>query len=199
MLSFFSNASMAKEWSFDVYADGKKIGEHSFSLTESGPYNHLISKADYKITLFNIPIYRYHHVSDELWNKDCLISITSSTQDGREDYKVRGETTNNVFELREPAQESFKQECPMTFSYWNPEMLNQTKLLNVQTGKYIEVEIKNLGKESIQVKNESIEADKFSVTGRKINLTLWYKDNKEWLRLQAVTPDNHHISYELKQ
>jgi len=86
----------------------------------------------------------------------------------------------------------------MTFSYWNPLMLKQSKLLNVQMGEYTEVQIKSFGKEIVQVKNENIEADSYRITGPKINIQIWYKDNKEWFKLESITPDDHHISYILK-
>jgi len=86
----------------------------------------------------------------------------------------------------------------MTFSYWNPIMLKQSKLLNVQTGEYTEVQIKSLGKKLVKVRNENIEADAYQLNGRNINIQLWYKDNKEWVKLESNTPDNHHIVYMLK-
>ena len=77
-------------------------------------------------------------------------------------------------------------------------MLKQSKLLNAQMGEYAEVQIKSLGKEIIKVKNENIEADSYRITAPKINIQIWYKDNKEWVKLESITPDNHHIVYILK-
>ncbi len=190
--------SFAQDWNFNVLMDEKLIGEHSFQLKEEDKFNQLISNASFKVTLLSIPVYKYKHISKELWNKDCLYAIESSTQDGGDDFKVLGKTEASNFRLIEPANKTFVAECPMTFSYWNPLMLKQKKLLNVQTGEYVEVEIKNLGKRSIKVKNENFETDLYQVLAPKINIQLWYKDNKEWVKLESITPDNHRISYILK-
>jgi hypothetical protein len=124
--------------------------------------------------------------------------VEASTQDGGDQYRVLGKSETDIFKLVEPSKEAFCADCPMTFSYWNPSMLKQNKLLNVQTGEYMEVQIKSLGKKIIKVKNENIEADLYQLTAPKINIQLWYKDNKEWVKLESITPDNHHIVYILK-
>lgn len=138
ILSLFLVPSIcfAKDWNFDVFMDDKLIGEHSFQFKEDGKFNQLTSNAQFKVTLLSIPVYKYKHISQEVWNKDCLYAVESSTQDGGDDYKVLGKTEANTFKLIEPTKEAFVADCPMTFSYWNPLMLKQKKLLNVQTGEY---------------------------------------------------------------
>ena len=178
--------------------DGKLIGEHTFQLKEEEKFHQLTSNANFKVTLLSIPVYKYKHISQELWNKNCLHSISAVTQDGGDEYKVLGKFDTNTFRLIEPAKEAFSAECPMTFSYWNPLMLKQSKLLNVQMGDYVEVEIKSLGKKIIKVRNENLEADSYQLTAPKINIQIWYKDNKEWVKLESITPDDHHISYILR-
>ena len=198
ILFFLPSICFAKDWNFDVLMDGKLIGEHTFQLKEEEKFHQLTSNANFKVTVLSIPVYKYKHISQELWNKNCLHSINASTQDGGDDYKVVGKFETNTFKLIEPAKEAFSAECPMTFSYWNPLMLKQSKLLNVQMGEYTEVQIKSLGKEIVKVKNENIEADSYRITGPKINIQIWYKDNKEWVKLESITADDHHISYILK-
>ena len=197
-LLLIPNITFAKDWNFDVFMDDKLIGEHIFQLKEENKLHQLASNAQFKVTLLSIPVYKYKHLSKELWNKDCLYAIESSTQDGGDDYRVLGKTETNTFKLIEPTNEAFIADCPMTFSYWNPIMLKQSKLLNVQTGEYTEVQIKSLGKKLVKVRNENIEADAYQLNGRNINIQLWYKDNKEWVKLESNTPDNHHIVYMLK-
>ncbi|MCX7181836.1 MAG: DUF6134 family protein, partial [Candidatus Methylopumilus sp.] len=106
LLLLLPSISFAKEWNFDVLMDDKLIGEHSFQLKEEGKFNQLTSNAQFKVTLLSIPVYKYKHTSQELWNKDCLHAIESSTQDGGDDYKVLGKTEANTFKLIEPTKEA---------------------------------------------------------------------------------------------
>lgn len=76
------SVSFAKEWNFDVFMDDKLIGEHTFQLKEDSDLNQLTSNAQFKVTVLSVPVYKYKHISQELWNKDCLYAVESSTQDG---------------------------------------------------------------------------------------------------------------------
>ncbi len=130
-LILIPSISFGKDWNFDVFMDDKLIGEHTFQLKEEGDLNQLTSNAQFKVTLLSIPVYKYKHISQEQWNKDCLYTVESSTQDGGDTYKVLGKTEANTFKLIEPTKQAFVADCPMTFSYWNPHILKQKKLLNV--------------------------------------------------------------------
>ena len=49
----------------------------------------------------------------------------------------------------------------MTFAYWNPDFLSQRQLLNQQTGEYVDVEVEQLGTESLEVRGEAVIATRF--------------------------------------
>lgn len=87
--------------------DGKLIGEHTFQLKEEEKFQQLTSNANFKVTVLSIPVYKYKHISQELWNNNCLHSINASTQDGGVDYKVVGKFETNTFKLIEPAKKLF--------------------------------------------------------------------------------------------
>jgi len=103
-LLLIPNITFAKDWNFDVFMDDKLIGEHIFQLKEENKFHQLTSNAQFKVTLLSIPVYKYKHLSQELWNKDCLYAIESSTQDGGDDYRVLGKTETNTFKLIEPTK-----------------------------------------------------------------------------------------------
>jgi len=88
-------------------------------------------------------------------------------------------------------------ECIMTFAYWNPDFLSQRQLLNQQTGEYVDVEIEELGTESLDVRGEAVTATRFKLTSPDANLTLWYSTDDEWLALESVAKGGQIIRYEL--
>ncbi len=73
ILFFLPSICFAKDWNFDVLMDGKLIGEHTFQLKEEEKFHQLTSNANFKVTVLSIPVYKYKHISQELWNKNCLI------------------------------------------------------------------------------------------------------------------------------
>jgi hypothetical protein len=87
--------------------------------------------------------------------------------------------------------------CVMTFAYWNPEFLKQERLLNPQTGEYLPVKVELLGTDSLEVRGEMVDAKRYKVTAKDIDLLVWYADDKEWVALESIAKTGHVIRYEL--
>ncbi len=212
VLSLLSTAiahASAKEWDFDVYLDKNKIGQHSFKLSDSGD---LLSEADFKVKVVFITAYTYHHVSKEQWKDNCLTQLDADTIENKVVSKVNGQLTNGKFELKAKVGKEEKTqslpECVMTFAYWNPKILTQTKLLNPQNGDYLKANFKLIGDEKIEVNGEQKAAKHYHLFANsaeanadkkpKLNIDLWYDNNNDWLALKSITPEGYTISYKRK-
>ena len=84
----------------------------------------------------------------------------------------------------------------MTFAYWNPDFLEQPRLLNPQTGEYVDVRVENLGEETLDFRGQSIAATRFTLKAYDVDLTLWYSTDDEWLGLESVAKGGRIIRYE---
>ena len=182
---------------FDVFLNEKKIGTHYFELqSEDGIYE-VKSVANFKYTVFFIPAYRYQHNNNEVWQDNCLMEFNARTNANGKEIEVSGSQDGEVFRLAGDADESQLPECIMTFAYWNPDFLSQRQLLNQQTGEYVDVQIEQLGTESLEVRGEAVTANRFKLTSPDAQLTLWYSAENEWLALESVAKGGHIIRYEL--
>lgn len=204
----FAHAA-AKEWAFDVYLDKNKIGQHSFKLSDSGD---LLSEADFKVKVVFITAYNYHHESKEHWVDNCLNKLEADTVENKVISKTTGQVTNGKFELKARVGEDEKAQslsaCVMTFAYWNPKILTQTKLLNPQNGDYLKANFKLVGEEKIEVNGEQKSAKHYHLfansaeanvdTKPKLSIDLWYDNNNDWLALKSITPEGYTISYKRK-
>ena len=88
--------------------------------------------------------------------------------------------------------------CIMSFAYWNPQMLYQTRLLNAQTGALGPARIVDLGNETIAVRGAPVAAKRYSITGTKKPIDLWYSASDEWLALEPTLASGRHLRYALK-
>jgi hypothetical protein len=88
-------------------------------------------------------------------------------------------------------------ECVMTFAYWNSDFLDQSRLLNPQTGEYVDVRVEKVGNETLEVRGQSVAATRFKLTAYEVDLTLWYSQDNEWLALESIAKGGHIIRYEL--
>jgi hypothetical protein len=186
------------QWNFDVFLNDKKVGKHSFTVSQSGGEKQVESEASFKYTVLFIPAYRYQHTAAERWEDQCLVEIDAKTNANGERLEVRGQHTGSAFRLVNGDDTRAElPECVMTFAYWNPQFLEQSQLLNPQTGEFLEVLVEEVGTDTLEVRGEPVAATRYRLTANEIDLTLWYSPNDEWLGLESVAKGGHIIRYEL--
>ncbi|MFD1121297.1 DUF6134 family protein [Methylophilus flavus] len=192
----------AKDWSFDVWLDKQKIGTHTFSFDNQ----QLQSRANFEVKILFINAYRYQHQADETWQGACLSSLKAHTVEKKTVTDVSGQLKEGQFVIdKQEGKNEEKQAlpaCTMTFAYWNPAILKQTKLLNPQNAEYLDVTVTDDGAKTIMVKGQNILTHQYHLTGRykgkdKLNITLWYDQQQDWVALESVTPEGYKIIYRL--
>ena len=189
----------AQEWAFNVYLDKSKIGTHTFTLND----NTLTSKAKFNVKVLFIEAYKYDHTATEKWSGDCLNALEANTIENKVTTKVTGKLDGEAFNVKNGSVDQALPACVMTFAYWNPKILAQTKLLNPQNAEYLDSTITKLGVANIDVKGKATETTHYKITGalkgvKKLNIELWYNQNNEWVALKSVTPEGYNIIYKLK-
>lgn len=190
-------ADDVSQWNFNVFLNDKKVGKHSFKVSESDGEKQVESEASFKYTILWVPAYRYQHSAAERWADQCLVELSAKTNANGDRIQVKGERTSSGFSLVNDDGQAELPECVMTFAYWNPEFLEQSRLLNPQTGEFVDVTVEEVGTETLEVRGEPVAATRFRLTAYEIDVTLWYSPNDEWLALESVAKGGHIIRYEL--
>ncbi|MGI9263497.1 MAG: DUF6134 family protein [Gammaproteobacteria bacterium] len=189
--------SNSREWRFRVLLDDAEIGYHTFRLSEDDGQQIVDSEASFRVRVLFIPAYRYDHVNQELWRKDCLVGINAETRVNGDSQTVTGLYREDGFVLREQAGDRELDSCVMSFAYWNPAFLGQSRLLNSQTGDYMTVDIQSVGEELINIRGSDIMATRYSLSADSLNMDLWYSVDREWLGLESVTSSGRKLRYQL--
>lgn len=152
---------------FAVFLDGQPVGSHRFEVRQEAGERRVTSRARFDVKALGVPLYRYRHEANEQWRGDCLAKLEARTDDGGERSSV-----------------SLSPEgCRMSFAYWNPRMLEQTALINAQTGNLEPVEVSPLGE------------GRYRITGPKNPIELRYSPAGEWLELDATVAGGRRLSY----
>jgi hypothetical protein len=184
-------------WDFNVYLNDKKVGNHSFKVAEQDGVKLVQSEANFKYTILFIPAYKYEHRAAERWADNCLVDFSASTNDNGDRIRVTGSQTDDGFSVQRGANPVELPECVMTFAYWNADFLEQPRLLNPQTGEYVDITVEQAGNDVVEVRGQQIPATRFRLTAYNVDLTLWYSPDDEWLALESVAKGGHIIRYEL--
>jgi hypothetical protein len=192
-----SNDSANETLMFDVFLDGKKIGYHRFEIDGPKSSAAVRSEASFDVKVLFVTAFSYRHSAEENWAGGCLSEIEARTDSNGKKLNVVGIRTDDGFVIDTGEREAELPACVMSFAYWNPGFLEQPRLLNPQTGEYLEVEVEELGKDLLNVDGRQVPARSVRLTARQMDITIWYSENSEWLALESVAKGGRIIRYEL--
>ena len=198
VVAIASPTSQQQIFDFTVFLDGDPVGQHVFRVESSKAEKSVHSEAAFSVKFLMINAYRYQHQANETWEDNCLTSLKASTQDNGTDSVVEGKTNGTGFLLKRELVQEMLPSCIMTFAYWNPDMLKQSRLLNPQTGEYVDVEITPKGRDRVEVKGNKTTANRYHLKTRQFDMELWYADNGDWIALDSRLEGGHILKYRLE-
>ncbi|MEM1260818.1 MAG: DUF6134 family protein [Pseudomonadota bacterium] len=196
----FGVPSTVERWAFDVMLDKRKIGIHRFELIQGGDSIELRSDAKFDVKILFINAFRYRHQSTERWRDGCLVSLNADTDSNGDKLSVAGSASEDGFLVDgKTGEETITTDCMMSFAYWNPAIIEQSALLNSQTGDYQRVEIRRVGEETIRAAGGDYPAVRYDIDTGKGVIKLWYgAETDRWLALEAPAKGDRTIRYRLR-
>lgn len=187
-------AAGAREWHFDVAVDGIPMGTYRVAVQESGDTG--VVTSDISVGVLGIGAYRQR--AEETWKGGCLVSIASTTEDRGRVTTFAGRQEGDVFRAGGATSDQ-RPGCVMSFAYWNPDVLKQSHLINVQTGAWTPVRVRDLGEDRIEVGGAPVQAVRYAIETASNTIELWYSLAGEWLSLKTTTKTGGHVlAYRLR-
>lgn len=180
------------EKAFILMRKGDQIGFHHIQFTRNGSALQADIHIEIKIKLGFITLFSYLHRNSEVWSEGKLIAINSRTEvNGKTDFvnlklddEGEWQGQSSRFEDPIPAQ-------VLTTSYFDPNFIRQSEVLNSQDGRVIKLDIKKIGVEPYSVSDSTTLAHRYRARG-DLALDVWYSENGEWLQ-SAFVPDADRI------
>lgn len=189
---------VSRTLSFDVYLDGKPIGYHRFRIENRDAEKQFVhSEARFDVKFLFFTAFRYRHRSSEHWDGNCLVAIEAETDSNDKQTSVAGKLTEAGFALPADDGTELLPDCVMTFAYWNPDFLQQEKLLNPQTGEYVDVEVSKRPEEPVEIGGLELLATPYDIRAKDVEITVWYSPDDEWLALESPAKGDRILRYEL--
>ena len=193
-----SSVEAVESLKFDVYLDNSRIGWHRFDIRESSSgAREVRSEARFDVKFLLFTAFRYRHQNAERWVDGCLSELEADTDSNGKRTVVAGQQTETGFVVSRDDQSAALPSCVMTFAYWNPEFLRQQKLLNAQTGEYLDVDVQQLETEPLVIGGRHVDASPYRILAQGIDVKIWYSSSDEWLALESMVKGGRKIRYEL--
>jgi hypothetical protein len=192
-----SARSTEQEWNFKVYLDESAIGYHHFRLSQEQDHQLVETEAEFQVKFLFVTAYRYEHENTEIWKGECLQQIESHTDANGKLMSVRGNQVPEGFQLNTAESSKAVAGCVKTFAYWDPRFLEESALLNSQTGEIIPVQIEPLGQRAIRAQGREVEALGYRMRGKNLDMQIWYSLDRQWLGLESTIKGGRTLRYEL--
>ena len=193
---FTASMASANQLSFRVYLDDKPIGYHRVEVASQADRTQVRVEAAFNVKFLFLTAYSYRHEAKEQWQGGCLALLDSETDDNGESLFVRAERIGSGVNVETPSGDRTYDTCVRSFAYWNPALLNASRLLNTQTGEFEPVERVDMGPDSLLLDGTRVSTNKFRLKlaeGRFIDL--WYSPQGDWLALQSPLENGRVLSY----
>jgi len=183
---------------FEALLDGHRIGEHRFTVVADGRGRRVTSEADFVVRVLGFEAYRYRHRTQEQWSGDCLAGLTSTTDDDGKKATVTLTRAGEANDITTGTASTSVPGCLMSYAYWNPALLRQTRLLNPQTGHVDAVQVEHVGARRLPVHGQVVSAEVWRITGGEAPVDVLLSPTGEWVGLDSlVAKGKHRLSYRL--
>ena len=192
-LSHVSHYKNVKFLKYGLFFNNKLIGNHVFNFKKEGDLFYVNSKGNFKIDKLGVVLMDYKTESEEVYKNDQLIKYSSKTfQNNKEKFaKVVLKKKNKLY----VEGSSYKGETDnksMIGSWWNHEIVKNSKQISPISGRIIKQKVRFLGKKDISINGNSYNAlhfhflsdDSKPAKKKKLNMHVWY-DSKTFLWIKA--------------
>lgn len=164
---------------FDISARGQKVGTHSMQFRLSGDQLVVNSKVDVTADFAGFTLFDYKFVAQEQWKGDVLQALRSRTQMNSQTFNVSAVQQGRKLIIdgsrgRVAAPLGIK-----PTSYWNPALLQESQLLDMQRGIILGVKSAKTGTETINAMGGRVTANRYTMKG-DANMELWYTAKGDW-------------------
>ena len=178
---------------YELFLNNKLIGKHIFDFKQEGDLFYVKSKGDFKVNKLGVVLMDYKTESEEVYKNDKLVKYNSKTHQNDKKKFVNAILTDKNNILIEGS--SYKGEVESTTiigSWWNHEIVKNSKQISPISGRIIKQKVKFLGKETISMDGKNYNTLHFHFLSdddkppkkKKLNMHVWY-DSKTLLWLKA--------------
>ncbi len=168
--------------SFSVWRKGSQIGEHRVSFRRQDDSLVVDVDIDLEVKLGFITVFRYTHRNTEVWRDNRLLALDSETYDDGNEFSLTVRQGGGGLVVDGLAGRFDVPADTLSSSYWNPETVYRSRILDTQRGYLMDVNTEWLGQETIEAAAGAIAANRYRISG-DLTMDIWYSDAGQWVKL----------------
>ena len=182
---------------FKVLRKGRRFGTHiiQFEPLETGGFT-ATNDIDFLAKFGPITLYSYRHDSVETWEDGRLVNLEAETRKEGGTLTATAVADETGLVVTGSNFSGTYRSDIIPASHWNIAQLFSGKMLSTEGGQLLDAKVETLGRETLIVNGQSIEATKFRLDS-DLTAFLWYDDQGRWLKL-SLTARGQKIEYVLQ-
>jgi Domain of unknown function (DUF6134) len=188
-------APTTEERVFDVTRDGNKIGVETIKIEKSGDTTTVKFKTHISVVVMFIQAYHFAHSAVETWTGGKFVSYKAVTDDNGKPFDVKAVAKDDGVMLDVNGTETKLPGSVVVASFWNKAFVDQTLLVHPDSGAQLNVKVKDIGEEQIDLHGNQIKAEHYQISG-DIDRDIWFEGDK-LVRFKLLGSDHSTIMSEL--
>lgn len=180
-----------------MYHDAQ-VGSHRITFRSDGDRLTVATHIDITIKVLFFTAFRYLHDAVEVWQFGRLLSVVSTTEDNGLRLKVSGYATNDGFRIIGADGPYLAPAHLLTSnSLWNPRLMREGRVIDVQHGGEIGLVVKPFGEEIVETPQGPVLARRYQIITPNNAGSLFFDADGRWVK-GLMEQRGEHLEYVLE-
>ncbi len=187
-----SAAAEELDLEFQIKRDGKTIGHHRVTVTETEAGFFVETDVRMRVNLGPVKLFGYDHHAVEEWRDGQLYALVAETDNNGERARLRAQRTAAGLLVDGESFAGLAPEDAAPASGWNRDLVAADRIIDLERGEIIDISVESRG--ITRAPNNQF-AEEFKIVGT-IEANVWY-DGERWVGSHVIV-DGEELTYELK-
>ena len=171
----------------EVLRNEKIIGYSNYFFKHSGDTMIVENYTKFNVEMFGIKVFTINSKSNEIYEKDKLISFESSTlqNDKKKFVKLTYDKNKNKFIINGSSYVGEANQENIIGNWWNAKILETKTQISPLSGSIKKQEVKFTNEDQVEYKNKKIKLSQFKLKStedlpddKKLDFDIWLEPNK---------------------
>lgn len=185
---------------YTVERKGKTIGHYRLQFEQQPDRLNVNVEMQLQIRVLALFNYRFDYRAQEQWTADGRLQRLEISIDDDGSFKTHSIQRHQNQLCRVEADNCAPLgEQLLTSNHWHPYLPQQQQLLNTLTGEVSQLNVTELGRDTLQLGDETIVATHYQLGGDLDDTHSWYDQNGRWLGMEFSARDGSRIRVRLQE
>ena len=192
---------------YELFRNDKSIGYHKYDFLRKNDTLTIKSEVKFKITKLGVDLYKYFAASEEIYKDNEFYKFSSKTnQNKKKKYvNISVDPIDNDLIIDGNSYKGKASKEAIVGTWWNHEIVKANAQISAISGRIIEQKVTFVGKEKIQIGDNTFDTLRFNFKSsdetlpdsKKLNTDIWY-DEKTYLWVKAAFDKTGYWEYRIK-